>query len=165
MASPGKPLLTIYDPAAMRVVINVPQSRVSALRQEAAVIEIPGAPPALTSIKAPAMSVLPTADPVSQMVQVRFALPSRAGGVSPGMFARARLAVAAPGQQKRLSIPSQAVFRRSELTAVYVLDKSGQPQLRLIRSGRVSAGRTEVLSGLDGGEKVVLDPLAANPQH
>ena len=164
-ASPGKPLVTIYDPAAMRVVVNVPQTRVAALRQGAATIDIPAAPPALASFTAPAMIVLPTADPVSQMVQVRFALPAKAAALSPGMFARARLAMVASGQQKRLSIPSQAVFRRSELTAVYVLDKSGQPQLRLIRGGRVSDGRTEVLAGLDAGEKVVLDPLAANPQR
>lgn len=165
MASPGKPLITVYDPAAMRVVVNVPQMRVGALKQEASSIEIPAAPPALASIKAPVMTVLPTADPVSQMVQVRFDLPAKTPGLLPGMFARARLAVTTQGAVKRLTIPSQAVFKRSELTAVYVLDKNGRPQLRLIRSGRVALGRTEVLAGLDAGERVVLDPLAAVPQR
>lgn len=165
MASPGKPLLTVYDPAAMRVAVNVPQTRVTTLRQESSSIEIPAAPPALALIKAPAMTILPTADPVSQMVQVRFDLPAKTPGLSPGMFARARLAVAAQGSVRRLTIPSQAVFKRSELTAVYVLDKSGWPQLRLIRSGRVASGRTEVLAGLEAGEKVVLDPIAAIPQR
>ncbi len=106
MASPGKPLITFYDPAALRVVVNVPQTRVGALRREAAVIEIPAAPPALALIKAAVMTVLPTADPVSQMVQIRFALPANAAGLTPGMFARARLAVNAAGQAKRLSVPA-----------------------------------------------------------
>jgi RND family efflux transporter MFP subunit len=193
MASPGKPLITFYDPAALRVVVNVPQTRVGALRSDAAVIEIPAAPPALAAIKASAMTVLPTADPVSQMVQVRFDLPvslsarsSQAPGrpkiglaplggdsgqgaepgaqLVPGMFARARLTIAQQGQSRRMSIPSRALFRRSEVTAVYVLDARGHPQLRLVRSGRTAAECTEILAGLEPGEKVVLDPLAAIPR-
>ncbi len=165
MASPGKPLITFYDPAVLRVVVNVPQTRVGGLRREAAIIEIPAAPAALTSIKSQEMTILPTADPVSQMVQVRLALPAKTDGLTPGMFARARLAVANQSQGKRLSVPSQAVFRRSELTTVYVLDSAGQPQLRLVRIGRTEAGRVEILAGLEPGEKVVLDPLAAVPQR
>ena len=165
MASPGKPLLAMYDPVALRVVVNVPQTRISTLRREATLIEIPAAPPALAAIKVPEMIILPTADPVTQMVQVRFALPPKAEGLAPGMFARARIAVTAQEQEKHLSVPSSAVFRRSELTAVYVLDSAGKPQLRLVRAGRSVAGRTEILAGLEPGEKIVLDPLAAAPQR
>jgi membrane fusion protein, multidrug efflux system len=166
MASPGKPLITLYDPAAMRVVVNVPQSRIGALGHEPALIEIPSASAAPMPIQSSAMTIMPSADPVSQMVQMRFALPSKSNKLVPGMFARARLVVAAPVRVKRLSVPSQAVFKRSELTAVYVLDAKTQPakpQLRLVRAGRTEAGRTEILSGLEPGEKVVLDPLAAIP--
>jgi membrane fusion protein, multidrug efflux system len=170
MASPGRALLTVYDPSALRVVVNVPQTRVGALKRDPALIEIPAVSQAQVPIKAIAMIVLPTADPVSQMVQVRLALPSSASGLTltPGMFARARLAIESQGQVKRLSVPSQAVFKRSELTAVYVMDANTQPakpQLRLVRAGRIDAGRTEILAGLEPGEKVVLDPLAAIPSR
>jgi hypothetical protein len=47
---------------------------------------------------------------------------------------------------------------------VYVLDARGHPQLRLVRSGRTAAECTEILAGLEPGEKVVLDPLAAIPR-
>lgn len=165
MVLPGKPLITIYDPKALRVTVNVPQTRIAALRHEAAVIEIPAAPPAQASLRLAEMTILPTADPVSQMVQVRFAMPLKIGGVTPGMFARARLPLADKGQGRRLFVPEQAVFRRSELSAVYVLDKAGKPLLRLVRSGRAADGRIEILTGLEPGEKVVLDPLAAIPRE
>jgi membrane fusion protein, multidrug efflux system len=51
------------------------------------------------------------------------------------------------------------------LTAVYVLDAKARPQLRLVRAGRTAGGSTEILAGLEPGEKVVLDPLAAIPKR
>lgn len=166
MASPGVPLIGIYDPSEMRVVLNIPQTRVATLHGEAATIEIPAATGGHTSIRSTNVTFLPTADPMSQMVQARFALPSKSEGLTPGMFARARLSTAAATHRvsPRYLVPSRAIFRRSELTAVYVLDRAQKPQLRLVRSGRVQGEVTEILSGLEAGEKVVLDPLAALPK-
>ncbi len=165
MASPGKPLITMYDPGAMRVVANVPQSRAGELRHDPATIEIPAAPPAYQLIKSTDMNILPTADPVSQMIQIRFPLSATVVGLTPGMFARVRLALDVRARGRRVSVPAKTVFRRSEMTAVYVLDARGQPLLRLIRPGRTEDGITEVLAGLEPGEKVVLDPLAAVPRR
>jgi hypothetical protein len=165
MASPGKPLITMYDPAEMRVSVNLPQTLVGVLRKETVKVEIPAAPPALASIELREMIVLPTADPVSQMMQIRLPLPAKSAGLVPGMFARAYFPTNARGGVTRIKVPSQAVFRRSELTAVYVVDKGGKPQLRLVRAGKIDAGQTEILAGLEAGEKVVLDPLAAIPQR
>jgi hypothetical protein len=60
------------------------------------------------------------------------------------------------------------VLRRGELTAAYVVGADGRPQLRQIRVGeRVTArdsgaeSLVEVLAGLNEGERVALDPLAA----
>lgn len=165
MASPGKPLITLYDPAAMRVSVNVPQMRIANLRKGAVKVEIPSAPAALASLDIDSMTILPSADPVSQMVQIRLPLPPNSRGLVPGMFARALLPVSQQGKGERIKVPSSAVFRRSELTAVYVVGRDGKPQLRLIRTGRIGARQTEVVSGLEAGERVVLDPLAAIPQH
>lgn len=164
MASPGKPLITIYDPKALRVTINVPQSRIAALRQDAVRFELPvlaAQPPIVSSD----MTILPTADATSQVVQVRYALPAGLAGLTPGMFARAHVPLTGQNQERRLFVPARAVFRRGELTAVYVLGQTGKPQLRLVRGGRSQDGRTEILAGLEAGEKVVLDPLAVGAQR
>ena len=60
-----------------------------------------------------------------------------------------------------LSVPLQAVVRRAELTAVYVLGADGKPVLRQVRLGRTQGDQVEVLAGLMAGERVVTTPQAA----
>jgi multidrug efflux pump subunit AcrA (membrane-fusion protein) len=56
----------------------------------------------------------------------------------------------------------EAVLRRSEVTAVYVVDDQGFPRLRQVRLGTVSDEHAiEVLAGLKAGERVALDPVKA----
>jgi multidrug efflux pump subunit AcrA (membrane-fusion protein) len=143
----------------------VPQSEIAALLSQTVRIEIPAAPPESADLMIDGMTVLPTADPVSQKVQIRVALPAGSRGIFPGMFVRAHLAAKAKGEIERISIPSRAVFRRSEITAVYVLERDGKPRLRLVRVGKSNPERTEIVAGLAPDERVVLDPLAAIPQH
>jgi RND family efflux transporter MFP subunit len=164
MALPGKILLTLYDPAQMRVVASLPQSRVAQLAKPPAVrIELPSLPESQRWQQAVAVTVLPTADAGSQSVQVRLGLPPMSAAVTPGMFARAQFTLAA-GDQPRLLIPQRAVVRRTELSAVYVVSaKDGRQsaQLRQVRLGRPQGEDVEVLAGLSAGESVALDPVAA----
>jgi RND family efflux transporter MFP subunit len=161
MAVPGKPLMTVYDPAALRVVANVPESYAAPLKNGvAAKLEFPGAPEKLRWQPAQSVTVLPTADPASHTMQVRLSLPAGAGQLAPGTFARAHLPVA--GQRNEtLTIPAKAVIKRTELHAVYVLDGQGRFQLRQVRPGRTTGNNIEILAGLQPGERVALDPLAA----
>lgn len=163
MVTPGRQLITFYDPSALRVSVNVPQSQVAALRRADARVEIAGSIAAV-SVKADAVTVLPTADPVSHMVQVRLLLPAQ-NAAAPGTFARAWLPLQAQAGKARITVPQRAVLRRSELVAVYVVDKDGKPQLRQVRLGRDLGDRVEVLAGVTAGERVALDPFAAAKVH
>jgi multidrug efflux pump subunit AcrA (membrane-fusion protein) len=58
-------------------------------------------------------------------------------------------------------VPSQALVRRSELAAVYVIGRDGKPMLRQVRPGRNEGSQVEILSGVAAGERVALDPQAA----
>jgi len=162
MATPGKPLVRMYDPAALRVVADVPESYARALAAgKPAKLELPGAPEALRWQTPTSMTVLPTADPASHTLQVRLALPARVTGLTPGMFARAYLPILSTGTGGRLTVPVAAVITRTELHAVYVVDAQGRAQLRQVRLGRSAGDRVEVLAGLQAGERVALDPVAA----
>lgn len=162
MVVPDKPLLTVYDPRELRVVANVPQSQVSALKKGAVIeVEIPGAPDSVGRQNSARMILLPVADATSHVVQVRVALPQTSRDLSPGMFARVRLPLTAIHSDTRIRIPAKSVIRRSELTAVYVLGSDGRPQLRQVRLGHLLGADVEIFSGLQAGEKVVVDPLAA----
>lgn len=157
MAVPGKPLMTGFDPASLRAVANVPQSQVPAIQASGrARIEIPSVG---RWIEAKQITVVPAADPRTHTTRIRLELPPDLRGVYPGVFARAHFTI---GRAERLLVPREAVFRRSELTAVYVLDEKGWPRLRQVRLGTAGDERAvEVLAGLRPGERVALEPVKA----
>lgn len=164
MAVPGKPLLTLYDPAAVRIVATVPERYVAALKTGAPVkLEVPSMPDMGRWLTTHAVTVLPTRDPVSHTVHVRLAVPGDAR-LAPGTFARAYLPLTGTPEDDVLTIPAQAVVRRSEMSGVYVVDSQGRAQLRQVRLGRTVGGRITVLAGLQAGERVALDPVAAARQ-
>lgn len=162
MAMPGQPILSLYDPNGLRVTVNVPQSQLATLSNGAIIkVLIPAATESERSQTSTHMMVLPTTDSVSNMVTVRLTLPQNLSSISPGMFARAILPVSGAKGQGQILVPENAVIRRSELTAVYVVDKQGHPRLRQVRLGRKQGKNIEVFAGLHLGELVALDPIAA----
>ncbi len=162
MAMPGKPLFSVYDPKELRVVVNVPQSQIASIKSgEAFKVVISSAIEAERNLTGTQITILPTADLVSHMVKVRVALPKNLASVSPGMFARAMLPVTQSSAQAQIYVPARVVVKRSELSAVYVVDSQGRPHLRQVRLGRKQGDNIEVFAGLQPGEKVAIDPIAA----
>jgi RND family efflux transporter MFP subunit len=162
MAMPGKPLLALYDPKEMRAVVNVPQSQIASIKAGGNIkVIIPAAAESERSLTASNVTVLPTADAVTNNVKVRLLLPQNLSSVSPGMFARAQLPTTSGKLQNQIFIPTQAVIKRSELMAVYVVNAKGEPQLRQVRVGRKQGDNVEILAGLYSGEKIALSPIAA----
>jgi len=165
LAMPGRALLSLFDPAALRVSASVPESVVPRLQKDAPIaIELPGAAQAARSVSARSFTLLPGYDPASHNATIRVGLP--AGTVaSPGQFARVQLSVAesrtAGDQSARLFVPRRAVVVRSEVTAVYAVDAQGRARLRQVRLGKEQGDQVEVLSGIAAGERVALDPVAA----
>lgn len=154
--SPGKPLMTGFDPKDMRVIANVPQYKLAEVKAAPRVaVEIPSLN---RWVDATGVTVLPSADAATHTVKVRIDLPTDLEGVIPGMFARAHFSV---GSARKLTIPSSAVVRRSEITAVYVV-KDEHVSLRQVRLGTPNGrGQVEVLAGLNPGEVIALDPIKA----
>ena len=161
MAMPGRPLLVLYDPSALRVTAAVPQGSIqSGWAITAVKVELPGQPAERQWITPAYLKVLPTVDPATHTVQVRLGLPAGTTGVAPGLFARVWL----PGVEKTaapIQVPLTAVVRRAEMTGLYVLDSQGHPLLRQVRLGRVINDQVEVLSGLNANERVAPDAQAA----
>ena len=154
--APGTPLMTGFDPRDMRVIANVPQYKLAEIKAAPRVaVEIPS----LNKwIDAAGVTVLPSADATTHTVKVRIDLPTGLDGVIPGMFARAHFSVASA---RKLTIPSSAVVRRSEISAVYVVNED-KVSLRQIRLGTPNGrGQVEVLAGLNPGDVIALDPVKA----
>jgi membrane fusion protein, multidrug efflux system len=161
MAMPGRPLLTLYDPGALRVSVAVPQSIALALPANAAIkVQLPGLPAGREWVVPSRVAVLPTVDAATHTIEMRLDLPAPTAGVAPGQFARAWLPSAAPSAE-RLAVPAAAVVRRAEMTGLYVVGTDGRPLLRQVRLGPLRADSIEILSGVSAGERVALDPQAA----
>ncbi|SPE27030.1 Efflux transporter, RND family [Burkholderiales bacterium] len=176
MAMPGRPLLTVYDPAVLRVTATVPQTAVAvAAAVQGVKVEVPGA--ASEQWLYPVRSqVLPTVDPATHTVQVRLELARGTGRLAPGTFARVWLPASRPppaaqssageaAPATRLFVPSSAVVRRTEMTGLYVLDSNGRPLLRQVRLGPQLNDRVEILAGVAAGERIALEPQAAARVH
>lgn len=164
MAMPGRSLVTIYDPTALRVTAAVPQTALNGLptgSAPAAKAELPGMPAAAQWPATVRTQVLPTVDASTHTSQVRLDLSGDLVGVTPGMFARVWIASKSAAATARISVPASAIVRRSELTSLYVLSSSNQPLLRQVRLGRSEGDKVEVLSGLNDGERVVTEPQLA----
>ena len=163
LALPGRALLTLYEPGRMRAVVQVPASRAAAVAAAKDVtVQLPGG----LVLKPVARELLPAADPVSQTVEWRLDLPAEANSARPGQTLRVLatgLGTSTTAATPRPSIPSEALLRRGELSAVYVATPQGFA-LRAVRVGPAAGGRVEVLAGLADGERVATDPVRAGLQ-
>lgn len=164
-ALPGKPLLQLHDPSALRVAIHLPAAVAARLDTAgSAELDIPDAAESARRPQAARITLVAAVDPQSHTQLVRLDLPAGVTGLTPGLFARVRVplvAGAASIAAERLTVPGSAVVRRGDLRGVYVADDAGSYRLRQVRLGRAQGDSVEVLSGLNAGERVALDPVAA----
>lgn len=153
--APGQRLLTVYAPDELRIEVAVAQSAAETIRDN------PGAKVVFDggrTVDAREVVVFPAADPASHSVRVRVLLPHLGAPPAPG--AAAKVVFPIRTEARALRVPASAVYRRGELTAVYVL-ADGRALLRQVRLGAQQGDSLEVLAGLRPGEIVARDPEAA----
>jgi RND family efflux transporter MFP subunit len=155
IASPGQAVMSGISLEELRVIIDVPQSVIPAVRELGEInVYLPNGEVA----KPGRITVFPFADLGSNTFKVRVDLTERTEGLFPGMFVKTGIIT---GKKEELTVPKAAVVYRSEVTGVYVLGEDGDIRLRQIRVGRALGDDLVVLSGLTEGERVALDPIAA----
>ncbi len=149
-ASPGRPLLTLYDPSRLRMEANVREGylgRLSLGQKIDVTIETLNQhrPGTVTQI-------VPAADPTSRTFLVKVTLDD-SSNLYPGMYARMNVPLDA---HEQLEIPLRAVRRIGQLDLVDLI-VNGQTQRRAVRLGQVADDHVEVLAGLSEGDRVVLE--------
>ncbi len=154
----GQRLFTGLSLESLRASVNLPQDMITVVRKlkRARVIsELDTG----QGIEAASMIISPYADPASHTFLLRVNLPAGQHGMYPGMAVKVAFVTR---EVKKLLAPISAVARRSEVSAVYVMDKNGKVSMRQVRLGRVvNNDQIEILAGLQAGEKIARDPLAA----
>lgn len=167
MATPGRPLVTLYAPGRLRAVVQVPASRSAAARAAQVELVLPDGR-RLTPVQ---RTEAPGSDALSQTVEWRLDLPPAAAsvgastgtGLLPGQpvqvsFTGVTAQAAAGGAP---SIPAGSVLQRGELTAVYAA-QGNRFVLKAVRLGPAQGGSVPVLAGLKAGERIAADPVRAS---
>ena len=161
MAAPGRALVSIYDPSALRVSVAVPQTaKLTAMASFQVELEPPTAIGKTQMVKPTNVQVLPTVDAASHSQTIRLEMPQKLD-IRPGTFARVwvnRSSAANISVADRIEVPTNAIVRRAELTGLYVLDSKNHALLRQVRLGSTHGDQVEVLTGLNVGERVLLNP-------
>ena len=142
-AAPGMPLLTIEDANAFRIEATAPED-LNVRAGDPVTIDT-----GVQQIEARVTRVQPNVDASSRgsLVQIDLA---RGGVLRSGSYVRVLVAT---GQRDALTVPPTAIVQRGQLTSVFVVGPDGLAHMRLVRLG--DGG--EVLSGLDAGERIVVD--------
>lgn len=156
LAAPGMPLFVLENPEQYRLVAQVNEERVHAMKtgMEATVLLDALAEGEVTEpapLQGTIAEIVPAADPASRSFEVKVDLPQNAA-VKSGMFGRARFHA---GSREVLVVPETALFRRGQLDGVYVLDEKDMARLRLVIPGHKHGTDVEILSGLEAGERIV----------
>jgi len=90
-------------------------------------------------------------------IRMRAQLDNRERQFTPGLFSRVRLPGSAAFQA--LLIDDKAVLTDQDRKYVYVVDKEGKAQRRDIQPGAMAEGLRIVKSGLQSGDRVIVDGL------
>ena len=150
----GAPLLEIENPEGFRLEVDVRETefanQVQLGRKVAVQVDALGD----ELIRGTVVEAAPSADSVSRTFRVKIALPDNPG-IKSGMYGKA---LCPREERQAILIPETALIKRGQLEQVFSVDDDRTVHLRLIKTGKVFGKRFEVLSGLRGGETIVINP-------
>ncbi|MDQ7038639.1 MAG: efflux RND transporter periplasmic adaptor subunit [Aquificota bacterium] len=146
-AFPGK-VLMVVEGRVYRVRVDLPERLMGSVRTGDLIkVRVDSLGKTLT---AKVVEVRPSVDPGTGTFRVEALMEGE--GLKSGMFARVFL----PQSTKTIVVPQTAIFRRWDVTGVWVVGDDGVIRLRFVRTGRVINGKVEILSGLKEGERIVI---------
>lgn len=153
-AAPGKPLVDLEDPSHLRLEADVPEAIASKIKPDACMAIRVGQ--STSDLFGTMAEIAPIADSTSRTFRVKLDLPT-SPGLMLGQFARLIVPV---GEYTSMRVPTSAVVQRGQMEILFVVENQ-HARLHLVKTGRRVNDETEILSGLDSGDSVVVD----NPQQ
>lgn len=156
LATPGKPLLVIFDPRHLWLQASVREEQSRnlklgvnyAVRIDALDLDVSG----------PLVEIVPSADAVARTVYARVRLPANEQ-LYPGMFGRLMLPTC---KTEDILLPQAAIRQVGQLDMVDVKTQWGLEQRAIVVGRSFPGDRVEILSGLKPGEIVVMPNVRRN---
>ena len=150
---PGTPLMRITDLSRVWITIEVPEAQAAAVKKggkaQARLSALPG-----RAFDGTVEYVYPSLDAQTRTVRARVSFANPGLDLKPGMFAD--VALAGGNTRDVLLVPTEAVIRTGERTVVILALGEGRFRPAVVQAGADHLGQTEILSGLDEGEAIVV---------
>ncbi len=150
LATPGKPLLELEDPTALRLEADVPDALIDKVKiGDKLTVRLSALN---ASFEGAVSEIAPAADPISRTLRVKLDLPSR-DGLRSGQFGRVLVPVA---EVDAIRVPASAVVIRGQMEIAFVVVDQ-HAQMRLVKTGKHLENEVEIVSGLSVGEPLVTE--------
>ena len=147
-------LTWLVDLDPMKIEVNIPERYLSqvALGQtiEFSVAAFPN-----EKFKGEVFFISPQLDPATRTALIKARIPNPGHKLKGGMFAN--LALNLQLRDSAIVVPEPALVSNGDTVTVFIVDEKGLAQVRPVKIGLRLAGRVEVLTGLQPGDKVVVE--------
>lgn len=148
---PGQTLYTIADLSEVWVEAELREADAGSVREgSSAVVELSAFPG--RRIPGVVEYVYPTLQSEARTLKARIAIPNPDGRIKPGMYAAVRLS---SSSREALTVPTAAIVNTGERSVVFIDLGGGRLLPQEVETGRVAGEYTEVLAGVEPGQRVV----------
>ncbi len=152
LATPGSPLFVLEDTSLFKVDAYVDERLREKVKVGMPIFILFGTDTRLVGGRIG--EIIPAVDPATRTFLVRAYL--KDSSLRSGLFAKIRIP---EGKKQALLIPSRTVSEKGLLNGVYVVDAQGIMTYRIIKTGQKYGDEIEVVSGVKGGERIVVEGL------
>jgi RND family efflux transporter MFP subunit len=159
LATPGKPLLVMFDPHHLWLQASVREEKARSLKLgEHYAVRIDALH---LLVSGPLVEIVPSADAMARTVYARVRLPVN-DQLYPGMFGRLLLPT---GKTEDMLIPQRAIRKVGQLDMVNVKTQWGYGQRAVVVGVSCADDQVEILSGLKPGEVLVTQPARGDARQ
>lgn len=152
MAVPGVPLLVLEDDSSYTLEADVDES-IAGKIVIGTITEI-RVDSLGKSIQGIITEVAPTIDPAARKLHIKIDV--KGDGLKSGLYAQVKIPT---NKKETIVVNKTAIVEKGQLTGVYVVDAGGLIVYRIVRMGKQYDKQVELLSGINVGEKIIVDGL------
>ena len=149
--SPDQNLLTIADLSEVWLISDVYEKDISYIREgQSATMTLAARPGERFEGKID--YIYPSISEQTRTLKIRVRVPNQSLSLKPGMYAE--VGIGRTGKE-RLAIPNEAILDNGDIQYAFVVHDGNHFEPRKLRLGRTTDDWTEIISGLENGERVL----------
>jgi len=150
---PGSPLLTIETTEKPQVLASLPTEHIGSLQIGMNIkLRQSGSAP---FIEGRIAEIVPQSNPATHSVRFKVDLPPDTRAVH-GQYMKLEVPI---GTRDAFLITRSAVRRTGQLNGLFIIEDGSIARFRLIKSAPYDAEQLEILSGIEQGEKIIIQPV------